>query len=503
MKTTTWIALLGLALASFLGLLDLTIVNTALPEIQSELNVGVSQLQWVMTSLLLALTASMVTLGKLADLHGRRRFLYIGLALFGIASLGAGWAPNIHVLVLSRFIQGLGIALLYTTPLAILPSIVPPDQQGKATGILVGISSLGLAMGPALGGVILSTLGWRWLFFINPPIVALCFLLCWNTLPESKNQTATGNLDWAGFLLLSVSIPLLILGIVNSQALAFLNPQVIGFIVAAVTGLFALVLVEQRATSPVIQFSLLTRHDFLVGLVANFSLAAFYAIDFFLIPLYLHYVRGQSGDEIGFTLLPATLMLALWSPLAGRLVDKKGPRTALMLGLTLLSVSALLQTQFNAHTPLWAVIGTYLLFGSGWAWILSPSITAAISSVPADSGGVAAGTLGTFHNFGGAMGLVVGTLIFSAAAYTRLTSLVTDRHIDGGPWLSAAVSNTDQAVNIIASNTGLNQPDATDLFHQFFLHGYASAMWLLVLLPLLSLGFLSLSGKKKTRPVSE
>ena len=448
-KKTNWLALTGLSLASFLGLLDLTIVNTALPAIQLEFKSSVSELQWIMNILMLALTASMVILGKLADSHGRRLFLYIGIAIFAISSIGAGLASNIDILILFRFIQGIGIALLYTTPLAIIPSIFPADQQGKAMGILVGVSSFGLAFGPAIGGIMVSALGWRWIFLINPPLAVLCFLFFWNTLQESKAKTVTEKMDWLGFLLLLVSIPMFIFGLVQSQTLGFSHPLVIGLIVAALVGMLLLYIVESKVKAPIIQFSLLTQRPFLVGLIANFSLAAFYAIDFFLIPLYLHDIRGQSGNEIGVSLLPATLLVAFLSPFAGRIVDKKGPKSALVFGLIMLCISALLQTQFDADTSLYVVVGSYILFGTGWAFILSPSLTAALASVPNDSGGVAAGTVGTFHNFGGAMGLTIGTLIFSA--------------------------------------------------EKSFLQGYSSAMWLLVALPLLSLVFVVLGYKKKDR----
>lgn len=489
-----WPALIGISLASFLGLLDLTIVNTALPSIQVEFSSSVTQLQWVMNILLLALTATMVILGKLADTYGRRLCLYIGLALFALSSIGAGLAVNINMLIFFRFIQGIAIALLYTAPLAIIPNVFPAHQQGKAMGILVGLSSFGLALGPAIGGIMVSTLGWRWIFFINPPIILLCFLCCWKTLPESK-KASSEKMDWLGFLLLLVSIPMLILAVVESQSLGFLSPLVLGLFMAAILGLFALYQVEKRVSAPIIDFTLLTRRVFVIGLVANFSLAAFYAIDFFLIPLYLHYIRGQTGSEIGFTLLPATLMVAFLSPVAGRIVDKNGPRGALIFGLLLLCVSALIQAQFTGQTPLYFVVGAYLLFGIGWASILSPSLTAAIASVPSESGGVAAGTVGTFHNFGGAIGLAFGTLIFTMAAKFNLMAAAKSFHAAGQQWIQTATANIDQAVQIIAAHTHLSIPAASSLFQRFFLHGYAWVMWCLVLMSLLALSFVVLGFK--------
>ncbi|MET3120653.1 EmrB/QacA subfamily drug resistance transporter [Oxalobacteraceae bacterium GrIS 2.11] len=502
-KSSNWLALIGLSLANFLGMFDLTTVNTALPAIQSEFHASIADLQWVMNILLLALTASMVILGKLADLHGRRLFLFIGFALFALSSAGAGLAPTTATLILCRFIQGLGIALLYTTPMAIIPTIFSADQQGKAMGILIGVSSFGLAFGPALGGIFVSTIGWRWIFLINPPIVLLCFLFCWKSIAESKTEQAPEKMDWLGFLLLLISVPMFVLGLVESQTRGFANPVVIGLIAAALIGVFLLCLVETRVPAPIIQLSLLKRRIYLVGLVANFSLAAFYAIDFFLIPLYLNYVRGQSGNEIGFTLLPTTLMVAVLSPIAGKLVDKHGARPVLLFGLCMLCASALLQTQFNADTQLALVILAYLMFGTGWAAILTPSITAAISSVPPENGGVAAGTLGTFHNLSGALGLTCGTLIFSAGAFSSLQTTLSAMHLATGSWLKTASTNMGEAVDIITANSPLTRAAANSVFDQFFINGYASAMYLLVALPLLTLLFVLLGYRQQSRSAED
>ncbi len=404
--------LFGISLASFVGLLDLTIVNTALPAIQQEFHSSVLQLQWVMNSILLTLTTSMAILAKLADTYGRRLFLYLGLLLFALTSIGIALSPHLGVLIGFRFLQGIAIALLYMAPLAIIPNVFPIEEQGKAMGFLVGISSFGLALGPVVGGILVSTLGWRWIFWINPPLALFCWLCCVKALKESKSAHVE-PMDWWGFVLLLVSIPALVLGIIESQRLGLFSWQVLSLLGIAVVGLLLLYRVERKVAFPMIQFSLVKHPLFIIGLIANISLAAFYAVDFFLIPLYLHFVQGFSGSQIGFTLLPATLLVAVLSPIAGRFVDKNGPKGSLIFGLLLLLGSALLQTQFATHTPVALMIIAYALFGIGWACILSPSLAAAMSSVPPDRSGVAAGMMGTSHNLGGAIGLAIGSLIFS------------------------------------------------------------------------------------------
>ncbi len=486
-QKSKWISLTGISIAGFLGCLDLTIVNTALPAIQSDLNVSVTQLQWVMTILLLALTAFMVVSGKLADLYGRRLCFYAGMILFALSSLGAGLSPDIHFLIAFRFLQGISIAFLYTAPVAIVPSIFPEHNRGKATGFLIGANGLGLALGPVIGGLIVSTLGWRWIFFINLPIILISFICCWHRLIESKSESAIRKIDWWGFILLIIAVPSGILGLVQGETWGWLSSPTIIFLLIAIIGLVIFYFVENKVTAPIVEFHLLANRVFLIGLAANFALALFYAIDFFLIPLYLHFVHGQPAYQIGFSLLPATFMVAVLSSVTGKIVDKNGPKGVLSLGLSLFIVSALLQSFFGAHSPIYFILFSYLLFGIGWACILSPSIVAALSSVPKESAGVAMGTIGTLHNLGGAIGLALGTLIYNLLAKKTLLSLLEKNNTPAGTWVDQAIANTENAVHIMQKNTHLDVDSITAIFQHYFLQGYQGAMWLMIIVCILAL----------------
>jgi EmrB/QacA subfamily drug resistance transporter len=503
-ENAKWLGLIGISIAGFLGCLDLTIVNTALPSIQSNLKISVTQLQWVMTSLLLALTAFMVISGKLADLYGRKLCLVLGIILFAVSSLGVALAPDIHFLIFFRFLQGISIAFLYTAPVALIPSLFPEHQRGRATGLLIGANGLGLAIGPVIGGLIVSSLGWRWIFFINPPIILISFLLCWKNLTESKSQVANKKIDWWGFILLLIAIPSLILALVQGEAWGWLSIQIITLFIIAIIGLIVFYIVESRITSPIIEFHLLANRIFFIGLTANFALALFYAIDFFLIPLYLHYIHGQTGYQIGLSLLPATFMVSALSSVTGKIVDKKGPKGVLCVGLIMFTISALLQLQFGVQSPIYLLLFSYLIFGVGWACILSPSIVAALSSLPKESIGVGMGTIGTLHNLGGAIGLALGTLIYNVLSKNTLLSLLNQRQIPGGDWINQAIANTDRAVQIIQENTNLGLQEVTEVFHHYFLKGYQGAIWLLVISSLLALlaVILGLKNKKIVREKS-
>ncbi len=416
-RSTTWLALIGLSLSSFIGCIDLTIVNTALPAIQHSLNASVDALQWVINILLLTLSAVMVVLGRLADLHGRRKMLYMGMALFAISSLVAGLAPSITWLLVGRSLQGIAVAILYAMPVAMIPSLFPLKQQGKATGILIGANGFGLAFGLVAGGLILSVLSWRWIFLINPPLILLSFLFCMTTIPESKTNDLNRQIDWLGLILLIIALPLLVLAIIQGSEWGWLSFKTLGTAGIAIIGLIVFYLHEQRHPSPIIQFHFFSHRLFGVGMISNVMLAAFYAVTFFLVPLYMSNVLHQSEAVIGLTMLPGMLLVAILSPVVGMIVDKVGAPTVLLIGLALLIVCAGLQVTFSSTTPLWFVVLAMIFLGLGWGFLLGPALVLALSTVPKESSGVGIGTLGTMHNLGGSIGLAVGTVVFHTYHY--------------------------------------------------------------------------------------
>ncbi|MGY2288099.1 MFS transporter [Pseudomonas gingeri] len=407
-----WWALLGVSIASFLGCVDFTIVNTALPALQADLGASVDSLQWVINGFILALSSFMVLVGRLADLHGRKRVLFIGLSVFGLASLGAGLAVGIDGLIAARIAQGLACAVLYTASGAIVANTFDSAEQGKAFGVLFGVNGVGLAVGPVLGGLITSAFGWQWIFLINVPFVLLSLGICAFSVSESRSPQAGTRLDWLGAALLLVGLPSLVLVIVQGAAWGWSSPLSLGLIGLAVVALTAFVRVEKRVAAPIIDLQLFANRRFVAGVVASFTLAVFYCVAFFVMPLYLALVRGESVQASGLLLLPTTLGVALLSPLVGRLVDRKGPALLIKSGLLLFLLSALLQAGFDRQTSLPYLLAAFVIMGLGWASILGPSTVLGISSVPQGVSSVAMGSLMTLHNVGGGLGLAVGVGIY-------------------------------------------------------------------------------------------
>ncbi|KPA93811.1 MFS transporter [Pseudomonas asplenii] len=409
-----WWALLGVSIASFLGCVDFTIVNTALPALQADLQASVDSLQWVINGFILALSSFMVLVGRLADLHGRRRVLFIGLSVFGLASLGAGLASDIDLLIAARILQGAACAVLYTASGAIVANTFDSTEQGKAFGILFGVNGVGLAVGPVLGGLITSAFGWQWIFLINVPFVLLSLGISGFSVSESRSQEEGARLDWFGAALLLIGLPSLVLVIVQGAAWGWSSPLTLGLIALAVLALAAFVAVEKRVAAPIIDLQLFANRRFVAGVVASFSLAVFYCVAFFVMPLYLALVRGESVQASGLLLLPTTLGVAVLSPVVGRLVDRKGPALLIKAGLSLFLLSALLQAGFDRQTSLAYLLAAFVVMGLGWASILGPSTVLGISSVPQNVSSVAMGSLMTLHNIGGGLGLALGVGIYHA-----------------------------------------------------------------------------------------
>lgn len=489
-----WWALIAVSIASFLGCIDFTIVNTALPAIQHDLQVEFRDLQWLINAFILALSSTLVLIGRLADIFGRLKVLSLGLILFGLASLLAGLTSSFEWLIAARVIQGIGCAVLYTASAAIVANAFAPSEQGKAFGILFGANGVGLAVGPVAGGLITAAWGWQWIFLINVPFVILSLLLSWKNVTESK-VAGQQSVDALGAVLLLIGLPSLILSIVQGTDWGWTSPLTFTVLALAVLSLIAFVLVELTVKSPILDVRLFLNRRFVSAAVASAGLAVFYCAAFFVMPLYLSIVRQEDINTIGWLLLPTTLGVAFLSPVVGRLVDAKGPVFLFKSGLVLFAVSALIQTTFAGNTPLWVILGAFVVFGVAWSAVLGPSTVQGISSVPQEAGSVAVGTLTTLHNIGGCIGLALGVLIYRHVAADKLANLSQASHSES--WLQQAVSNPEQAVQLLSGKfNGTTDQVLHEWITQSFIAGYQSVMWYLLASTVIALVFIFLLLRK-------
>ncbi|MFI6415415.1 MFS transporter [Streptomyces sp. NPDC050585] len=487
-----WWAFAGLGTLSFLGCIDLTIVSTAAPVIQADLGATVTELQLIVNVFIVALATGMVTTGRLADAHGRRRALYAGAAVFGAASLGAGFASGPEWLIAFRFLQGAACAVLYTATGALVSTVFPPQERGKAIGCLYGVNGLGLALGPVLGGVLVGSAGWPWVFWLNVPLVAAALAVCVPTVPESYGRRMAGGMDWPGVALLSLFVLSLVLALTLGHVWGWASPGIVALLLCAGMALAGFRVVELRAPDPLIRFEMFARRDFLGAVTADFALAFFYCVVLFLTPLYLHTVRGLDGHTTGLLLLPCTAAVAVLSPLVGRFVDRHGPRRMLCLGFSALTLSALGQARLNPDGSLPALVAALVAMGVGWALVLGPATVVALSAVPGHLAGTAVGASWTCHNLGGALGLAVGTEVYRLAAHGALDDRLGAQGLTPGPWTARAVENPQDGPAILQHHTGLTPEQAGELFGAAFTSGGRAAMWLLFAVALTALAVLAL-----------
>lgn len=408
MTDRKWWVLAGVSIVSFLGCLDLTIVNTAAPAIGTGLDASLTELQLVVNVFVVALAMFMVTAGRLADAFGRRRVLYLGTVLFGLASLGAGCARSVEPLVVFRFLQGAACAGLYTSSSTIVADVFPAGQRGRAIGTLFAVNGFGLAAGPLLGGVIVGLLGWPWVFLGNVPLVALALLICAFALRGPVAGVQEVRLDGWGLALLAAGICGVVAGLTFGGPLAW---TALGLGVAA---LVAFLLVERIVANPVMPMRLLGSRRFALAMVADFGLAFFYTTALFLIPQYLAQARRLEALAIGLLMLPATATVAVLSPLVGRMVEAVGPARVLAGGFAAFTVSAVWQSLLDAHSATGQLLVAFGLMGVGWSAVLGPAAVAALAAVPERDSGLAVGATWTAHNVGGAVGLALGMAVFRA-----------------------------------------------------------------------------------------
>ena len=478
------LALAGLSLSAFVAYLDFAIVNTALPSIQRDLTLTFVQLQWVMNIFVLALCIFMVNMGRFGDIFGRRVLLYTGLACFAAASLLAGLAPNGPTLIAARAFQGFAITMIVPSSLALVSHGVAPSERGRAIGIWTSVTGVGLAIGPVAGGLLTSVLSWRWIFFVNIPIVAIAFVLCSMSVKDVARSDTEQRVDWAGFLLMIVGIGSLVTAVVQGPEWGWTSLPTIALALVAIVSLGCLYVVECNVKSPILNLALFANRGFLSGACANFTLMAFAYSAFFLMPLYLRSIVGQEPFAIGFFMLPITVLIVIVAPIAGRIVDTRGAKLPVLLGIVSLAVSALVQSMLRVDSSLFHMLTAFVFVGLGWGLILSSAAFSAISSLPQTLAGTASGALWTAQNLGGSIGLALAGTIFRHAERTSLMKglAASEIHLtqDQQNLIRSLLSDSNEAQRIIGEFPSALAESVWPLFRNAFMHGYSCAFLFLL-----------------------
>jgi EmrB/QacA subfamily drug resistance transporter len=427
-----WWTLAAVTFGLFMIMLDNTVVNVALPSIEKDLTMSISQLEWIVAGYALVFAALLITGGKLADMYGRRRIFVIGLAVFALSSLACGLAPNAGFLIGARMVQGVGAALMNPATLSIITATFAPRQRGQAIGIWAGVSALGLAIGPLVGGVIVDSIGWNWIFFLNVPVGVLGIVVSQLVIKESRDTSQEQSIDLPGLVTSGLALFAVSYALIEGNRHGWSSAEILGLFAAAAVLLAAFVLLETRQRVPMFDLSLFKIGSFVgANVVALLVSLAMFGV-FFFVSLYVQHVLGYSPTKAGAVFLPMTLLVILIAPIAGKQSDRIGGRWLMGGGMTLLGISLLLYQRVGVDTGFWTLLPSMILGGIGMSMTMPPMTSVAMASVPVDKAGVGSGVLNSFRQLGGALGIaVIGAIVASYTTSAPRSAEGKQQFVDG------------------------------------------------------------------------
>ena len=419
-ENSRWWTLGAMCFALFMIMLDNTVVNVALPSIQRDLHASLSALEWTVNAYTLSFAVLLVTGGRLGDIFGRRAMFLFGVAVFGASSLAIGFAPNDTALVAFRAIQGIGAAFMMPATLSIITQTFPPEQRGMAIGTWAGVSALALAIGPVLGGFLTEQVGWQSIFFINPPIAIGAVLVALFATRESRDETVSRSVDFRGIGAITVGLTALVLALVEGNRWHWGSPRVIALLGIAAVALAGFVIIERRVDSPMVDFGFFRSRSFLganlVAFIVSFAMLA----QFFFLALYMQNILHYTPLQAGVRFLPATVLIIVMGPIAGRLADRVGSRPLMTLGLILVATALFLQSSLTIHTGYGHLLPGFVLMGAGMGLVMSPMSTAAMNAVERTKAGVASGVLSMSRMVGGTFGVAVMGALVTAIGRSKI-----------------------------------------------------------------------------------
>ena len=414
-ETRKWFTLAAVSFGLFMIMLDNTVVNVALPAIQSDLEADLSELQWVVTGYALTFAALMLIGGKVADAYGRRLIFVVGIAIFTTASLWCGLADSSDELIAARVLQGVGAALMNPATLSIIAATFPAHQRGTAIGIWAGVSALALAIGPLVGGLITQHIDWSWIFFVNVPVGILAIAASFLFIDETRDETHE-RLDLPGLATSGVGLFALTYGLIEANTYGWTSPRIDGAFAVAVVMLAVFVLLERHQRAPMLQLELFRNGTYTgANLVVLLVALAMFGV-FFFVSLYMQNVLGYSAVQTGAAFLPMTILIILVAPIAGKTSDRIGSRGLLTVGMVLVAGQLLYFSRLGVDSSFWNLLPGFLVGGVGMAMTMTPSAAAATRSVPVDKAGVGSAVLNASRQVGGSLGIALMGAIMAAEA---------------------------------------------------------------------------------------
>jgi EmrB/QacA subfamily drug resistance transporter len=402
------------SIALFMVTLDNLVVTTALPSIRADLGASIEGLEWTVNGYTLAFAVLLLTGAALGDRFGRRRMFVIGLGIFTLASAAAALAPSTGALIGARAVQGLGAAIVAPLTLTLLSAAFPAEKRGIALGIWSGVSGLGVALGPVVGGAVIEGISWQWIFWLNVPIGLALAPVAARVLQESYGPAR--KLDFGGLALASAGLLGLTFGIVRGNGQGWTSPEILFSLTAGAVLLVAFVLYELRQKEPMLPMRFFRSRAFSATNVV--SLAMYFGIfgSIFLLAQFFQSVQGYSPLEAGLRTLPWTGMPMLVAPLAGAFSDRIGSRPLMAAGLALQAIALVWIHQVNSVDVAYGLlVPAFVMGGTGMALVFAPAANAVLSAVRPEEAGQASGATNAIRELGGVLGVAVLASVFSAA----------------------------------------------------------------------------------------
>jgi EmrB/QacA subfamily drug resistance transporter len=447
-----WLILAVVGTAFFMTILDVAIVNVAIPSIETDLDISRQTVQWVLIAYAITFGGFLLLGGRMADLLGRRRIFVAGLILFTLASLGCGLsktANSAELLIAARAVQGLGAAIISPAALSIVTTTFTEGaERNKALGIWGALGGSGAAAGVLFGGILVKYLGWEWIFFVNIPVGVLVVAFTARIVPESRADVAHRRFDAAGAITVTAGLALLVYAISKAPDVGWGSARTILLLIASVALLVAFALIELRGRAPLMPWSIFENRSLTGANVVGFVMGMVIFANFFVLTLYVQQVLGWSALKTGVTFLATAGTTVIWAGVAQALATKFGPGPVIIAGMLTMGLALGLYTQIPVNGHYWPdLLPAYLIFALGLAFGFVPVSIAALAGVAPKEAGLASGLLNTSQQIGGAFGVALATTIF-----------------------------TTQAKDLL--NTGHTPPEA-------FTSGYQDAFWALVALALI------------------
>ena len=425
------------SLGLFMMVLDNLVVNVALPSIHRDLGASIQTLEWTVNAYILAYAVLLLTGAALGDRIGRKRMFIAGISLFTAGSAAAALSPSIGMLIAARATQGVGAAVVTPLTLTLLAEAFPPERRGLALGVWSGISGIGVALGPLVGGALTQLASWHWIFWVNVPIGLALVPLASRRLVESRGEVK--HLDLRGLALASAGLFGIVYGLVESQSLGWTNAEVVIGLVAGAALLVAFIVQELRTPEPMLPMSFFANRGFAVTNAV--SIAMYFGMfgSIFFLSQFLQNVLHNTPLEAGVKLLVWTGAVMVVSPLAGFLSERYGSRLFMVAGLGLQAVAlALLAMMASVHQSYASMVIPFVLAGSGMALVFAPSANAVLSSVRTSQTGQASGATNALRELGGVLGIaILATVFTSHGSYTTPQAFVNG--LVPALWVGAAV----------------------------------------------------------------